>query len=132
MPKLPPALSNAAPDFIAAANRLTELKREFQPQRMRIVAPGKARATWQQAELPTDKDPNLWPIVTAHVEENRDPLAEMAAALERPEMVFNLDYTKGFNLPLPHLAKQKLAANTFANAVLMDLHNEQPATVFTN
>ena len=29
VPKLPPALSNAAPDFIAAAERLTELKPEF-------------------------------------------------------------------------------------------------------
>jgi hypothetical protein len=132
VPKLPPALSNAAPDFIAAANRLTELKTEFQPARMRMVAPGKARVTWQQPELPSDKEPDVWPFIIAHVEENRPLLAEMATALERPEMVFSLDYTKGFNLLLPHLAKQKLAANTFANAVLVDLRNEQPATVFTN
>lgn len=113
VPKLPPALSNAAPDFIAAANRLTELKPEFQPQRMRLIAPGKARVTWQQPELPTDKEPDLWPFVTAHVEDNRDRLAEMATALERPEMVFDLDYTKGFNLLIPHLAKHKAAANVF-------------------
>ena len=108
VPKLPPALSNAAPDFIAAANRLTELKPEFQPQRMRLVAPGRARVTWQQAELPTEKDTDIWPIVTAHVEENRERLTEMAVALERPEIVFNLDYSKGFNLLLPHLAKVKV------------------------
>jgi hypothetical protein len=132
VPKLPPALSNAAPDFIAAANRLTELKPEFQPQRMLMVAPGKARVTWRQAELPTDKDADIWPIVTAHVEENRDYLAEMTTALERPEMVFNLDYSKGFSLLLPHLGKHKAAATAMATSVLVDLHNEQRAAAFTN
>ncbi|MEQ2005623.1 MAG: hypothetical protein ABMA26_02400 [Limisphaerales bacterium] len=132
VPKLPPALSNAAPDFIAAANRLTELKPEFQPQRMRMVAPGKARVTWQQPELPSEKEPDLWPFITAHREENRPLLAEMAVALERPEMVVNLDYTKGFNLLIPHLAKHKAAANVFANAVLLELRNEQQATALTN
>ncbi|NBV22386.1 MAG: hypothetical protein EBS05_10785 [Proteobacteria bacterium] len=125
VPKLPPALSNAAPDFIAAANRLTELKPEFQPQWMRIVAPGRARVTWQQSELPTDKDPDLWPIVTAHVEENRDRLAEMATALERPEMVFDLEYSKGTQLMLPHLSKARKAAVSLANAASVDLHAGQ-------
>ena len=132
VPKLPPALSNAAPDFIAAANRLTELKPELQPQRMRLVAPGKARVTWQQAELPTEKEPDLWPFITAHVEENRLLLAEMTGALERPEMVFNLDYSKGFNLLLPHLAKVKQSAVVFANATLVDLRADQRASAFTN
>jgi hypothetical protein len=132
VPKLPPALSNAAPDFIAAANRLTDLKFEFQPSRMHLVAPGKARVTWQQAELPTDKDVDIWPIVTAHVEDNRPLLAEMVVALERPEMVFNLDYTKGFNLLLPHLAKLKQSAVVLANATLVDLRADQRANAFTN
>ena len=132
VPKLPPALSNAAPDFIAAANRITELKPEFQPQRMRLVAPGRARVTWQQPELPTDKDPDLWPIVTAHVEDNRPLLDEMAAALERPEMVFNLDYSKGFSLLLPHLAKMKQAALNFGLAAVVDLHMGQTNSAFTN
>ncbi len=132
VPKLPPALSNAAPDFIAAANRITELKREFQPQRMRLVSPGRARVTWQQAELPTDKDADIWPIIIAHVEDNRPLLAEMTAALEKPEMVFNLDYTKGFNLLLPHLARVKQAANTFANATVVDLRAGQTNSAFTN
>lgn len=131
-PKLPPALSNAAPGFIAAANQLTELKPEFLPQRMRLVAPGRARVTWQQAELPTDKDADVWPIVTAHVEENRHLLLEMTAALERPEMVFNLDYSKGFSLLLPHLAKFKRVANDFSLAAVTDLRNGQPASAFTN
>jgi hypothetical protein len=132
VPKLPPALSNAAPDFIAAANRLTELKAEWQPSRMRLVAPGKARVTWQQAELPTEKEPDIWPFITAHVEDYRPLLAEMATALERPEMVVNLDYTKGFNLLLPHLAKVKHSAVLLANAALVDLHTEQPSQAFTN
>ena len=106
VPKLPPALSNAAPDFIAAANRLTELKPEWQPSRMRMVAPGKARVAWRQPELPSEKEPDLWPFIIAHVEENRPLLAEMATALERSELVFNLDYTKGFNLLLPHLVAE--------------------------
>jgi hypothetical protein len=132
VPKLPPALSNAAPDFIAAANRLTEFKAEWQPSRMRMVAPGKARVTWRQPELPSEKEPDLWPFIIAHVEENRPLLAEMATALEKPEMVFNLDYTKGFNLLLPHLVKHKVAVNALANAMLVDLRAEQPASAHTN
>jgi len=132
VPKLPPALSNAAPDFIAAANRLTELKAEWQPARMRMVAPGKARVTWRQAELPTNVESDIWPFIIAHVEDNRPLLAELAAALERPEMVFNLDYSKSFLLRLPHLSKARLAANTFANAVLVDLRTGQTNEAFTN
>ena len=132
VPKLPPALSNAAPDFLAAANRLTELKVEWQPSRMRMVAPGKARVTWRQAELPTEKEADIWPFIIAHVEDSRPLLAEMAVALERPEMVFNLDYTKGFNLLLPHLAKVKRPATLFANGALVELHTEQPAQALTN
>lgn len=132
VPKLPPAVSNAAPDFIAAANRLTELKAEWQLARMRMVAPGKARVTWRQQELPTEKEPDLWPFIVAHVEDNRPLLAEMAAALGRPEIVFNLDYTKGFNLLLPHVDKHKRAVSVMANATLADLHDEQTASAFTN
>lgn len=132
VPKLPPALSNAAPDFLAAANRLTELKADFQPLRMRMIAPGKARVTWQQTELPTDKDADIWPFVIAHVEENRERLTEMATSLERPEMVFNMDYTKGFLLRLPHLSKIRLAANIFADAVLVDLRAGQTNEALTN
>jgi len=132
VPKLPPALSNAAPDFIAAANRLTELKPEWQPGRMRMVAPGKARVTWRQAELPSEKEPDIWPFVIAHVEDNRPLLAEMAAALERPEMVFNLDYTKGFNLQIPHLIKHKTAVSVLTTATLVDLRAEKPAAALTN
>ena len=115
VPKLPPALSNAAPDFIAAANRLTELKWDFQRKQMRMVAPGRARVMWQQPELPTEDEPDIWPIVTVHVEDNRPLLAEMVASLERSELVFNLDYSKGFNLPRPHLERMRLAVNTIAN-----------------
>ena len=132
VPKMPPALSNAAPDFIAAANRITDLKPEFQPQRMRLVAPGRARVTWQQPELPTDKDADLWPIVTAHVEDNRDRLAEMITTLERPEMVVNLDYSKGFTLLLPHVQKVRQSANLLGMAVIVDLHAGQTNSAFTN
>jgi hypothetical protein len=121
VPKLPPALSNAAPDFLAAANRLTELKAEWQPSRMRLVAPGKARVTWQQVELPTDKEPDLWPFITAHTEENRPLLTGMAVALERPEMVFDVDYSGGPSLPLPHLIAQKNAFAALVNATIVDL-----------
>lgn len=132
VPKLPPALSNAAPDFIAAANRLTQLKPEWQPARMQMVAPGKARVTWRQPELPSEKEPDLWPFAMAHVEDNRPLLAEMAAALERPEMVFQLDYSKNFHLLLPHLSTMRQAAGILATATLVDLHADQRADAFTN
>ena len=132
VPKLPPALSNAAPDFIAAANRITDLKPEFQPQRMRLVAPGRARVASQQAELPTDKDADIWPVLIAHVEENRDRFDEMALALARPEMVFKLDYSKGFSLLLPHVQKVRQSANLLGMAVIVDLHAGQTNRAFTN
>ncbi len=132
VPKLPPALSNAAPDFILSANRFTELKPEFRPQLMRLVVPGRARVTWQQAELPTDKDPDLWPILSVHVEDNRQLLGEMALALERPELVFDLDFSKGFNLMLPHLQKLRVAATAFTHAMVVDLHTGQTNSALSN
>ena len=132
VPKLPPALSNAAPDFMIAADRVTELKFEFQPLRMRLVAPGRALVAWQQPELATDKAADIWPELMAHVEENRPLLADMATALERPELVFNLDYAKGFTLLLPHLAQIKRASVCMANAALVDLHAGRPESALTN
>ncbi|KAF0170369.1 MAG: Uncharacterized protein FD161_4673 [Limisphaerales bacterium] len=132
VPKLPPALSNAAPDFLAAAERLTKLEWEFQPKLMRLVAPGRARVMWLQTELPTEAQTDIWSIVTAQVEENRDVLAEMATALERPKMAFYLDYSKGFDLPGPPLGRMTMAVNTIANAVAVDLRADQSASAISN
>ncbi len=132
IPPMPPAASNGAPDFVHAASALTSLKADFFPQRMRLVAPGRARVSWREAVLPTDREPDAWPAVAAHVEENRSELAALHAALERPVMVHKLEFEKTYAMLLPHLQRMKGAVNTLSCAVIYDLHEGNRSSAFTN
>ena len=47
-------------------------------------------------------------------------------------MVFSLDYSKGFNLLLPHLTKLRRAALALVSATLVDLHTDERSIAYTN
>ncbi len=132
IPKLPPASSNAAPDFLDAASRLTKAKAPFSLPRFHLPAPGRALVTWQSDELPTDHSPDHWPEVLSHVEDNRHLLVAINAAFERPELVFTVDYAKGYALLVPHLEAVRNASDTLANATIADLHTGNYDTALTN
>ena len=103
IPKLPPASSNGAPDFLAAAARLGKVPAPFSPiqliaTRSSSLAAGHRIVKWRCPESPTGRNPDRWPVLFAHVEVNRHVLAEMSTALERPEFVFEGDYAKDYEM----------------------------------
>ncbi|NBR87269.1 MAG: hypothetical protein EB082_13595 [Verrucomicrobia bacterium] len=132
VPKLPPALSNAAPDFITVAKRLPEFNSEWYAPRMHLVAPSRARVMWMQPELPTDKFPDLWPELCAYRELNRETFSNLVTLAERPKMVFDLKLESGADLLLPHLSDLKKANMLLGYAAMVDLHQGQPAEAFAN
>ncbi len=131
-PAIPTSGSNGAADFLHAAHALTSMDGNLLPARMKVVAPGRARVAWRQEQLPNEKESDLWPFVTAYVDNNRALLAEMHAALERPAFMHQLDFNRGFAMLLPHLAPQKSAAQALNFAALVDLHQQRPDEAFTN
>lgn len=132
VPPMPPMASNGATAFAGAANALTTLNPSFVPQPMRLVAPGRARVAWRLPALPEPKEADVWPAVAAHIEENRDVLAELHAAVELPVMVHKLAYEKTFSMLLPHLQKLKGAVGSLSWAALYDMREGNREAAFTN
>ncbi len=92
------------------------------PPAMTLVAPGRARVAWAQAVLPTRAATNLWPQLAAAIETNRPVLAQLRQALENPVVQFDLNYSLGPALRLPHLGPLERAARWLAAAIALDLH----------
>jgi hypothetical protein len=121
-PVLPPDAENGAAGLLAAAAQFGTFNGTNQPPAMRIVAPGRALVAWRQAVLPTGDSTNIWPGLREEIAARRDALAAARAALARPALVMNLDYSQGFTLMLAHLAAFKRTAQFFSAAVVLDLH----------
>lgn len=132
IPKFPPVASNAAPDFLAAAEQLTKTKFPFYLPRLQLPTPGRALVTWREDELPTGHSPDHWPEVIAHAELNRHLLVAISDALQRPELAFTVDYAKGHAMELRHLEAVKHASDTLAHATVTDLHHGNGASALTN
>lgn len=101
------------------------------PKAMEMVAPGRAFAGWQAAELVdfSGKRPttNQWDELTAALNVEAPALAGLAALIERPHLDWNLNYAQGFDLLLPHLSPQKRAVQRAQAALLLELHRGHPA-----
>ena len=111
---------NGAPALSFAASQLGSLQNPVPA--MTAVAPGRARVAWAEAVLPAEDTTNLWPVLAAAVETNQATLDAVRAALASPVLQFDLNYSLGPELPLPHLASLKKAAQWLASATLLDLH----------
>jgi hypothetical protein len=112
LPKLPPAASNAAPAFLAAAARLNEKKLDYflLP---RVFPTARIQLTWQCEELPWGDKADLWPELITHVDGNRAALADICVALERGELAFQWDYAKGYARSFRSWAESKLRSTNW-------------------
>ncbi len=83
---------------------------------MKHIAPGKARVAWQQPVLPqavlvgpnATRNTNIWPDLKALFEQYRSTLPGLHAALDAPWLDFNLDYSQGAMLLLPHVVEHEI------------------------
>jgi hypothetical protein len=102
------------------------------PAAMKMVAPGKALVGWQQPEVRGYDFTNSWADFSSYVTANRPGIELLHQVLERPRLDFNLDYSRGASLPLPHLVGLKHAAQILESATVADLHNGDPGLAVTN
>lgn len=144
----------AARRFTAAAQSLSgrgRLLPDSMPRAMEMVAPGKARVGWQQAELPeppggssryaallaqrygirvpaseTNTPPPpprpTWEDLAVELQACLPALREVGDATKVAEFDWNLDYSLGFEIPLPHLGSAKSAVQRLVAATLLALH----------
>ncbi|HUC86427.1 MAG TPA: hypothetical protein VL970_14630 [Candidatus Acidoferrales bacterium] len=99
---------------------------------MQMVAPGRAKICWKQPEVRGDDFTNSWDQYRDYVEADRPAVALLHQVLERPRLDFQLDYTLGARLPLPHLASMKRAAMKLEAASLLNLHDGDTGAAATN
>ena len=122
--------SQAAPSFPTAGILATNT-----PAAMKMVAPGKAMVGWQQAEIiSADNSPatNSWAELQQELQMEGPTIDLLRQASERPQLNFELDYSQGFTLLLPHLSKLKETALLLSASTLENLHRSDPAAAATN
>ena len=102
------------------------------PDAMTMVAPGRALAGWSQPEVRGDDFTNTWEEFAARVEADRPAIELLQQVLARPRLDFELDYTKGAQLRMPHLGALKHATRKLTAAAIMELHNRDDGAAATN
>jgi hypothetical protein len=126
-PPVPPE-QNGVP-FIT--NALVELKYESiagsnTPPAMRMIAPGKAIVGWQRLNIIGFDATNSWEDLGRELAAVKDDLDSFQNLTNHSILDFNLDYQKGFDLLLPHLASLKRSAQWLSASALYDLHQGNP------
>ena len=114
--------ANGAAAFLSAARRLSSLDFNYEPSRMKALAPGHARVAWMQEVLPTEESTNIWPKLHEFIEQDARVLAEAREALKNPVLDFGLDYHQGFRLSLRHLVVLKTTVQRFSCESSLAMH----------
>jgi hypothetical protein len=104
------------------------------PAMMKLVAPGKAMVGWQQADIWDDtvQGTNSWADLDQELQMGGATIDLLRQASERPQLNFELDYSQGFTLLLPHLSKIKESALLLSASAMANLHRGDSAAGATN
>jgi len=124
-------------DAVEDAFRLSGSSSGKIPNAMQMVAPGKAMAAWMQPDVrgydgSGNNMTNSWNDFAADILVDRPAIELLHQVLERPELDFQLDYKKGAELLLPHLAPLKRSAQKLEAAAVLDLHDGDTGAAATN
>lgn len=105
------------------------------PAAMCIVAPGKAKAAWSQAEVLSQKGnffkTNSWADLEGDLTAQSGAFDFLREAAARPEFDFGIDYRQPY-IPMPQLQKLRQATALLAAKVVFDLHRGDTASAVTN
>jgi hypothetical protein len=134
---LPPPVApgqNGADAVEAAFNLFSDGGIDYSnmPPLMKAVAPGKAMTGWLQPDVRGSEFTDSWENVQAAVEIDRPATELLKQAANYPALDFHIDYSKGFEALLPHLAPLKHGAQKLSATALCDLHNGNAASAATN
>jgi hypothetical protein len=129
-PPVPPE-SNSV-NAVEDAFRMFGSSAENVPDAMKMVAPGKALVGWMQSNVSGYNFTNSWDDFAADIAPDRPAIELLHQVLDRPKLDFQLDYKKGAELLLPHLAPLKRSAQKLEAASVLDLHNGDTGAAATN
>lgn len=132
VPPLPPLEQNGAPALLSALAALPSPYFTNRPPMMHRVLPGRALVAWREDPLPNDETTNVWPGLRADIERHRATLAQIRAALAKPRLAVDLDFSQGFNLLLPHLPQLKYATFWLTWGAMLDLHEGRTEEALEN
>lgn len=129
-PKPPPDSFEDAQAFLGAMSILG-LPSNY-PATMKMISPGHAMVAWRQKVLPEDKVSNIWPGLTLQLQAGRSTLSNLHSVIDLPRLFFDLDYSQGWGILLPHLAKLKQAEILASVSAVAALHEEKFSEAWTN
>jgi hypothetical protein len=128
-PPVPPE-QNGVP-FVT--NALANLKYESvagsnPPPAMCAISPGKAMIGWQQPDIRSygRYGTNTWEDLGRELDAARSDLDSFQSLTNHPILDFNLNYSRGASVLLPHLSNLKRSAQWLSASALYDLHQGNP------
>ena len=112
-------------------NALANLKSEGihannPPPAMHMIARGRAMIGWQQPDIRSSDGTNKWEDLGRELAAAKSGLDSFQSLTNHPILDFNLDYQKGFDLILHHLAPLKRSAQWLSASALYNLHQGNP------
>jgi hypothetical protein len=127
---LPPSVPTGQNGVPFITNALANLKSEGliannPPPAMLTPAPGRAMIGWQQPDLRISGR-NSWEDLGRQLAAAKSDLDSFQNLTNHPVLNFNLDYQKGSDLRLPHLASLKRSAQWLSASALYGLHQGDP------
>lgn len=102
------------------------------PDGMKMVAPGKALVGWAQPEARGYDFTNSWEDFSREIAADQPAIELLHEVIDRPCLDFQLDYSKGADLLLPHLMPMKRAAQKLDAAAICELHFGDAGAATTN
>jgi hypothetical protein len=128
----PPAPEDNARNAVEDAFRMIGSNNQNVPNGMRMVAPGRAMVGWSQPDVWNSDFTNSWDDFGAEVGTNGPAIELLHQILVQPKLDFQLDYSKGARMLLPHLAPMKHSAQMLDAAAIYELHNGDSGAATTN
>lgn len=123
-PRPVPAASNAIDHLVAAVDRL-KLDPDLQPIALRWIGPGRAVAGARRADWTSNSGRVVeWSELAQWKSNHQATLDELRAAIDAPFRQPVLDYSQGFKVLLPHLAKMKSAVNVLGACLSESAHRK--------
>ena len=124
-PKTSRPATDAGARLWAAMTQMSGIAPDLQPNCMRGISAGRAAVSWQQDPLLNSKGTNIWPRLNALMAEHQPALAAACEAIESDRIQFDLNYSRGFNMLLPHLGQFKKLSQMLSAAMVVELHSNR-------
>jgi hypothetical protein len=136
--ELTPKLTNVAGMVVGSDEAASLFGRatapQYYPTAMHLVVPGRARVAWKQTNWLTERLTKPYGVMTNDWSEPgmagafkllRETLPALRSDLTNHAFVVRLDYDLGFDVPLPHLAREKSAVQALCADTVLALHEHR-------